>query len=70
MGLVLNACFTSFSTNTSPLTFFVHFYILSYFILAVPMRDCLEKHSCVCSSFPIAILKKHFPIAILKYNFI
>ena len=29
---------------------------LSYFILAVPMRKCLGKHSCMSSSFPIAIL--------------
>ena len=30
---------------------------LSYFILAVPMRKCLGKHSCMSSSFPIVILK-------------
>ena len=30
---------------------------LSYFILAVPMRECLGKHSCMSSQFPIAILK-------------
>ena len=29
---------------------------LSYFILAVPMRECLGKHSCMSSSFPTAIL--------------
>ena len=29
---------------------------LSYFILAVPMRECLGKHSCMSSPFPIAIL--------------
>ena len=28
---------------------------LSYFILAVPMHKCLEKHSCM-SSFPIVLL--------------
>ena len=28
----------------------------SYFILAVPMRECLGKHSCMSSPFPIAIL--------------
>ena len=28
----------------------------SYFILAVPMRECLGKHSCMSSQFPIAIL--------------
>ena len=29
---------------------------LSYLMLAVPMRKCLEKHSCMSSLFPIAIL--------------
>ena len=29
---------------------------LSYFILAVPMRECLGKHSCMSSLFPTAIL--------------
>ena len=29
---------------------------LSYFILAVPMRECLGKHSCMSSPFLIAIL--------------
>ena len=29
---------------------------LSYFILAVPIRKCLGKHSCTSSPFPIAIL--------------
>ena len=29
---------------------------LSYFILAVPMRECLRKHSCMSARFPIAIL--------------
>ena len=29
---------------------------LSYFILAVSMGECLGKHSCTSSQFPIAIL--------------
>ena len=29
---------------------------LSYFGLAVPIRECLGKHSCMSSPFPIAIL--------------
>ena len=29
---------------------------LSYFIFAVPMRECLGKHSCTSSTFLIAIL--------------
>ena len=33
---------------------------LSYFILAVPMHECLEKHSCMSSPFPIAILNSTF----------
>ena len=32
----------------------------SYFILAVPMRKCLGKHSCMSSTFPIAILNCTF----------
>ena len=33
---------------------------VSYFILAVPMRECLGKHSCMSSQFPIAILNGPF----------
>ena len=41
---------------------------LSYFILAVPMRECSGKHSCMSSPFPIAILNgTEFPIAILNF---
>ena len=29
---------------------------LSYFVLAVPVRECLGKHSCMSSPFPIAVL--------------
>ena len=29
---------------------------LSYFVLVVPMRDCLGKHLCMSSPFPKAIL--------------
>ena len=29
---------------------------LSYFVLAVPMRECLGKHLCMSSPFPITIL--------------
>ena len=29
---------------------------LAYFILAVPLCECLGKHSCISSQFPIAIL--------------
>ena len=29
---------------------------LSYFILAVPMHECLGKHSCISFTFPIAML--------------
>ena len=33
---------------------------LSYLIFAVPMRECLGKHSCTSSTFPIAILNGTF----------
>ena len=33
---------------------------LSSFVLAVPMRECLGKHSCMSSPFPIAILNGTF----------
>ena len=33
---------------------------LSYFILAVCMRECLGEHSCMSSPFPIAILNGSF----------
>ena len=33
---------------------------LSYYILAVPMRKCLGKYSCMSSPFPIAILNGTF----------
>ena len=38
------------------LPFFRSYVSLSYFILAVPMRECLGKHSRMSSTFPIAIL--------------
>ena len=33
---------------------------LSYFVLTVPMRECLGKHSCMSSPCPIAILNGTF----------
>ena len=33
---------------------------LSYFILAVQLHECLGKHSCMISQFPIAILNGTF----------
>ena len=33
---------------------------LSYFILAVSMRNCLGKHSCMSSRFPVAVLNGTF----------
>ena len=43
---------------------------LSYFILAVPMRECLGKHSCTSSTFSIAILNGtcFFPIVQLQVH--
>ena len=45
---------------------------LSYFILAVPMRKCLGKHSCMSSSFPIVILNDtcFFPIVQLQVHIV
>ena len=55
------ARFTSFHTHANlPITSSVS---LCYFILAVPMRECLGKHSCMSSPFPIAILNGTFYLA-------
>ena len=40
----------------------------SYFILAVPMRECLRKHSCMSSPFPIAILNGTSFLSLLQEN--
>ena len=37
---------------------------LSYFILAVPMRECLGKHVCMSSPYPIAILNGTSPFSL------
>ena len=52
---------TSFFVTALLLSMLTHLFLssslsLSYFILAVPMRKCLGKHSCMRSQFPIAIL--------------
>ena len=39
---------------------------LYYFILGVPIRQCLEKHSCMSFPFPIAILNGIFFFALWK----
>ena len=42
---------------------------LSYLILAVAMRECLGKHSCMSSPFPIAILNITFSfISLVQEN--
>ena len=33
---------------------------MSYFILAITMRKCLGEHSCMSSTFPIAMLNRFF----------
>ena len=48
--IFFRACFASFYTHTSHLTFFVCFFIL--FRLAVLMRECLRKH--FLYEFPIS----------------
>ena len=50
-GILLYARLTSYLLRLS----------LSYLILAVPTRECLGKHSCMSSSFPIAILNDTSP---------
>ena len=54
-GLLLFVPAVLFSIHT-PLFYPYSSVTLSYFILAVPMRECLGKHSCMSSPFPIAIL--------------
>ena len=46
-GLFFRVRFASFYTHASLLTFFVYFFVLFHF--AVPMRECLVKHSCMNS---------------------
>ena len=41
---------------------------LSYFILAVPMLECLGKHSCMSSQFPIAILNGTSFLSLVQEN--
>ena len=48
---VLAHC-TFFHIHSSLLTYF----LFSFFIFTVPMVKCLGNHSCVSSTFPIAIL--------------
>ena len=44
---------------------------VSYFILAVPMHECLGKHSCMSSTFLIAILNStcFFPTVQLQVHY-
>ena len=41
---------------------------LSYFNLAVPMRECLGKHSCLTSQFPMAILNGTSFLSLVQEN--
>ena len=41
---------------------------LSYFILAVPMRECLGKHSCTSSPFSMAILNGTSFLSLVQEN--
>ena len=43
---------------------------LSYFLLAVPKRECLGKHSCTSSSFPIAIIPNGTPSLFAKRDYL
>ena len=53
--LFFRAFFASFYTHASLLTFFVCF-----FVLFGKTLECLGKHSCMSSPFPIAILNGTF----------
>ena len=55
LDFIFCVCFTSFHTHTSSN---LHLLILCllYFILAVRMHECLEKHLCTGSKFSIALL--------------
>ena len=48
------ARFTSF--HTTPRLLLSWSVSLSYFIHAVPIHECFEKHLCMSSTFPIALL--------------
>ena len=50
------SCLLYFFPYSSPLILSFSSVPLSYFSLAVPMRECLGKHSCMSSPFPIAIM--------------
>ena len=52
--LDIRACCTFFHTHASLLCVFVCLIVL--FHSCCPMRECLGKHSCMSSPFPIAIL--------------
>ena len=41
---------------------------VSYFIVSVPMRECLGKHSCMSSPFPIGILNGNFFFSLCEGN--
>ena len=41
-------------------SYHLHLFFWSYFVLAVPMRECLGKHLCMSSPCPIAILNGTF----------
>ena len=68
--IVLYYCMSRRDFFSYPLCFFPYSRLssssvsLSYFILAIPMRECLGKHSCMSSQFPIAILKGIFFFAL------
>ena len=62
----LSGFFTSFHAHGTLYLLRVFHYLIYYyyyyylFILAVQMRECLGKHSCMSSPFPIAILNDTF----------
>ena len=56
MGLLFSFVRALFLSILMPLFLPSSSVALSYFIHAVPMRECLGKHLCMSSSFSVAIL--------------
>ena len=65
------SAFFSYQLYFFPLThiFLPSSVFLSYFILAVPMHECLGKHSCMRLPFPIAILNGNFFFRVTWWSF-
>ena len=54
----------------TPLFLSSSFVSLSYFILTVPIRECLGKHSCTSSQFPVSYFYKQFNTSFNSFLFV